>query len=325
MPGNSETLWCKIWGQHHEGFSVETVRGQLARMNRGDKFIVRKIAESAYPIYDKPLVMTGDALILPDMEIPFHHAEFINRCLELADRWGVKQAILAGDVLHFDSLSGWEPAWTNTKTGGLTASAEAELMEFAKTLSPKKQGELMTKLGDIGQRTEEDGASTELDIASRELKKLATQFEHIDFVIGNHEGRLLRALNTALDPKILLKNLELSGDPKWRIAPFYFSYLDTAQGRYQIEHPKNAGKFSASKLVSKYLTHVIMCHSHQLNYTFDPSGQYYAIEMGCTVDETRLPYVAQRHNTSPMHALGAVIVRDGIPWLLHAKTDWARL
>ena len=281
------------------------------------------ITESPYPRYDEPLIMEGDALILPDIELPFHHAEFLNRCLKLAEAWNIKQVILAGDVLHFDSLSGWEPNWTAPNTGGLTAEAEVKLSQFARTLPAKKQGEFFGIIGDLGQRNEQDGASTELAIARRELRRLAEQFDKVDMILGNHCGRLLRSLQTALDPGELLRLLE-AGD-KWRIAPYYFEYLDTIQGRYQIEHPKNSAKFSASKLASKYLCHILQAHGHQLNFTFDPSGKYYAIEMGCCVDEMRLCYVAQRHNTSPTHILGAVIVKKGYPYLLHQYTNWEHL
>jgi hypothetical protein len=318
----SDTVWCLEWGKAHGDLSVNSVRSQISAA-RCDGRVRQRIHESTYPVYDNPLVIEGDALVLPDLELPFQSYEFVNRCLDLADKWNIKQAILAGDVLHFDSLSGWEPAWTKENKGGLNESEEKELMDFAKTLPSKKQGELMEKIGNLGLRTEQDGVSTELSVARRELKRLAEQFDRINYLLGNHEGRLLRAMGTAMNPQELLRLLE-TGE-KWKISPFYFGYLETVSGRFQVEHPKNTAKFSASKLVSKYMCSVLMCHSHQLSYTFDPSGKYYAIEMGCCVDENRLPYASQRHNISPMHALGAVIVRDGVPWLLHARVDWKRL
>lgn len=317
----AERKWAKLWGKDH-GRSMDSVKGQLERIKVGIRQIVQP---SPYPVYDSPLVMEGDALILPDMELPFHHADFLNKCLALAEKWNIKQAILAGDVLHFDSLSGWEPNWTAPNEGGLTADAEAALMDFAKTLTSKKQGEFMGLIGDLGQRNEKDGVSTELDIATRELKRLDKQFDAIHFVIGNHEGRLLRALQTTLDPKILLKNLELSQNPKWKIAPYYFSYLDTPQGRYQIEHPKSAASTTAAVLAAKYGCSVLMAHSHHLSFTTDISGRYFAAEIGCMVDENRLAYCAQRHNRSAAHSLGAAIVKNGYPTILSKFTDWDSL
>lgn len=235
-----------------------------------------------YQRYDQPLRMEDDAVVIPDLELPFYNVDFIEQLLDLADAWRIKQCIMAGDVVHLDKLSGWEPNWTTSNNAGL---------------------------------------STELDISRQELKRIEVQFDRIDYILGNHEGRYLRTMKTELSPKEILILLDIYNS-KWRIAPYYFSYLDTVNGRFQIEHPKNAGKFSASKLASKYLCHVLMAHSHQFNYTFDPSGNFFAIEMGCTVDEAYLAYCAQRHNTSPMHIVNAIIVRDGYPYPINEWTDW---
>jgi len=322
-PHISDLQWCAAWGKPR-GLSSDAVRSQVTRAKLERKLNPDRVRVSTYPVYDNPLTMEGDALVLPDIEFPFHHAEFVNACLDLADAWGIKQLILAGDALHFDSLTGFAPAWVDPDPGGITSDIEALLMSFAKTLSSRKQGEMMTMIGDIGQRTERDGLSSELRIARAEMERIARQFDRVDFVIGNHEGRFLRKMETALDPAELLRLLEVDTG-KWRIAPFYYSYLDTPGGRYTIEHPKNCVKGVAKDLAAKYHTHVIMAHNHHVIFQFDISGNYYAIEAGHCVDEARLPYAAQRHNRAPAHALGGVIVRDGYPWLLSKATDWKRL
>jgi hypothetical protein len=314
------------WGMEH-GFSPDGVRAQIDRLILLGKIDMGRIPESPYPIYDEPLLMEGDAVILPDLEAPFHHAEFVNRVLDLAEAWGIRQAILPGDAIHLDSFSGWQPNWKKEQTGGVTEKAESKLVEFAKTLPKKKQGELFDLLGGIEKVDVEDGASTELAEAGKVLRRLADQFDAIDWSCGNHEGRLLRTMETALSPTMLLDLVAIPDTqrPRWRVAPFYFSYLRSSKELFQVEHPKNTAKYSAWKLAGKYLCHVIMTHSHQLNFTFDASGQFYAIEAGCCCDETRFAYVAQRHNTAAQHALGAVIVRDGIPWLLHARSPFDKL
>ena len=323
LPGTTKTQFSHEWGKKYDR-SMNSVKGQIDRLLGIGELQREIVRESPYPTYDQPLVTEGDAVVLPDVEFPFHNADFMNRVLDLCQRWDIRKAIFAGDVLHFDSLSGWEPNWVNADKGGITADAEKLLMDFAKGLPGKRQDELINLVMDIGEKKEQDGVSTELNVARRELGKVEKLFDSCDFLIGNHEGRLLRALSTTLDPEELLRLVDIK-NPKWRIAPYYYSYLDTAQGRYIIEHPKNASKFSAGRLASKYQAHVLMAHSHQLNYTFDPSGRFYAIEMGCMVDESKLPYASQRHNISPTHSLGAVIIRDGFPHLLHPRVDWKSL
>ena len=68
------------------------------------------------------------------------------------------------------------------------------------------------------------------------FKELEGIHSRTDFDLGNHEGRLLRALGTALNPDELLR-LTDQNNPKFRIAPYYFSYLETERGRYLIEGP----------------------------------------------------------------------------------------
>ena len=308
----------------------EFCRGFIKAMNRSEEAIRIQLdymihdryalAESPYPRYDEPLEMEGDAIVLPDIEMPFHHAEFVNQCLKLAEAWKIKQCIVAGDLLHFDSLSGWEPSWKNADEGEVTAKVEEALVDFAKTLGSKQQEALFGIIGNLGEKNEQDGMSTELKTAKQGVKELEKQFDKIDFVIGNHEGRLLRALQTALNPEEL-KTLLAVGD-KWRIAPFYFSYLTSGGIRWCVEHPKSAAATTAAVLAAKYGCSVLMAHSHHFSATTDVSGEHFAAEIGCCVDEARLPYAAQRHTRAPAHSLGAAIIRRGYPWLLNRFTDW---
>ena len=320
LPGTRTNRFCKAWGERY-GRSTQSVNAQIVRMIDSGLLSKEIIKESPYPTYDEPLVSEGDAVVLPDVEFPFHNSDFLNRVLDLCQRWNIKKCIFAGDVLHFDSLSGWEPNWVPTDKGGMTSDAERVLMEFAKTLPSKRQGEMMNLIVDIGEKKEQDGVSTELNVARKALRNIEELFDSCDFVIGNHEGRLLRALKTTLDPEELLRLVDIK-NKKWRIAPYYFSYLDTSNGRFMIEHPKGAAESTAQRLAAKFGMHVIMAHSHALDFTWDISGKYYAIQAGCCVDEMKLPYAAQRHTTKRMHKLGAVIVREGYPFLLHDKTPW---
>ena len=298
--------------------SVAALEARMKRLRQG------VVSQSTYPTYGDALEMEGDALILTDVEFPFHHADFVNKCLDLAKAWGIRQLILGGDALHFDSLSGWEPAWSDTSDGGVGEAAYDMLYDFMRSLGKKQRSAGEDILAKIGERPEHEGASRELAIARRELHRIGDHFDKVDFVLGNHEGRFLRALQTAVDPKELLRLLDIN-NPKWRISPHYFSVLHSGGRRFQIEHPKSSAKYSAWKMASKYQCDVIMGHSHQLNYTFDISGKFYAIETGACVDESRLPYAAQRHNTAHAHILGACLVRDGFPWLLHQFTPFEQM
>jgi len=52
-----------------------------------------------------PPVLEGDALLLFDIHSPCHDARWINRCVDLALRWGVHQCGIGGDLVDFTAFS----------------------------------------------------------------------------------------------------------------------------------------------------------------------------------------------------------------------------
>jgi predicted phosphodiesterase len=266
--------------------------------------------------------MEGDALILPDTEFPFHDADFVNHCLELAHAWGIEQAIIAGDALHFDSLSQWEANWiVISRKNTLSEDAENEMRALIQNLPPEHQGALLSKLTEI---TEDAGEPTELMEAKKALLTLGSAFERIDYVIGNHDDRFVRALKSPMMPQTLLDFVGLT-NPRWRIGPYFYSILISGGEKFRIEHPRSAAANTATRLADKFETSVIMGHSHAQDVRWSTSGRHYAIHAGCCVDERRLPYAAQRSTNQAAHKLGAVIVREGYPYVLHDRVDWQRL
>lgn len=310
--------------------SVDSIRSKLKRIRLGkDELSMRevsfdKIPESRFQRYDEPLVMEGDAAVLPDIELPFHNADFFNRVLELVDTWGIKKAIVAGDLLHFDSLSTWEANWVLEGGYGLSEKNERTLMNMAMGLPKKYQHDVIATIVSLDEAQDDmsSGVSRELAAARGSVHVLSELFDEIDFILGNHEDRFLRAMNSPMFPTEILRLIE-AGD-KWRAKPYYYSILLSNEEKFQIEHPVTWAKSSAYKLASKYGCHILQAHSHRWNKDLDISGRYWAIHMGCIVDEFRLPYASQRHRTVDAHALGAVIVRDGYPYLLSDKTPWEK-
>lgn len=311
------------------GRSNEAIDSMLKRMELRGELKASRVPQSIYPIYNEPLEMTSEAvLVLPDVEAPFHHAEFLSRVLELAEAWNVKDCILAGDALHLDTFSSFSKSWIKAQNGNLDEPSEKILVEFAQTLGAKQQGRMMEMIGEMGKREETDGASTELKEAGKVLARLADQFENIDLILGNHEGRTLRVFETTLTPDTLLNLVHIPDEQRarWRVAPMYWSILHSGERKFQVEHPSTLGPGSAVNLCAQFHCDILHAHDHELSFQFDVSGKFYAIQMGHCVDEERLAYVSQRHRRRrAAHSLGAVIVRDGIPWLLHARSPFDKL
>jgi hypothetical protein len=318
--GSAKTKWTIIGKEM--GKKPEACRGHWRLHGYRIK---SRIRESPYPKYDSPLEMDGNALVLPDPEFPFHDSEFINRVLDLSQSWKIDQCIIGGDMLHFASLSNWNPAWeTPNGHGGLDENQEAAFVEFAKSLSKRNQEAAFDLLDKIGGKCEDGdpNVSEELSVARKSVKSLAECFKKVDVVLGNHEGRLLRELKSPLFPTEITRLIDMQD---WRIAPYYYQLLNSSGELFRIVHPRSASKTAAETLASKFQCHILMGHSHALRMNFDISGRYYAYQIGHCCDELRFPYAGQRDSTTPVHLHGAVIVRDGYPWMLHNKIDWKRM
>jgi hypothetical protein len=279
------------------------------------------IPVSRYVRYDDPPVIEGDALILPDCEIPFHNADFMNKCIELASSWGIETMIAAGDLMHMDSLSGWEPNWTAGGRSGLSEANESKLMKIALSLPEAHQQELLDTITELGDGMNGGDFSGEMNHARVTIAMLNANFEKFVWVLGNHEGRLLRALDSPTNPSELLALMRLD-EGKWEIAPFYYCLLKSGGRTFRVTHPKSAANGTARQLASQFFQDILMGHSHKMFCDWDPSGTYWAMQIGHCVDENRLAYVAQRDCKRDSHMLGAVIVRNGYPWLLNKFTDW---
>lgn len=308
-------------GARFRNRSGDSLRQRYAAITKGKVFV----PESPYPKYDSPLVMQGNTLVLNDLEAPFHHAAFVNRCLDLAEAWGIRKLVLGGDAIHNEALSTFDPAWQEP---GVTVSPEiaAALADIASSLPKKQREQIVGVLEEYTGEPAAPGFSQEMSEARRVMDVLADRFDEVHLVLGNHEGRYLRMLASPVFADHILTELHRGNDPRWKALPYYYSHIESGGERFRVTHPKATAKYTTAwKLAAKFGEHVLMAHNHHLNYNFDISGRYYAIETGCCVDESRLPYAAQRDNTQYRHILGAVIVRDGVPWLLHERVDWERL
>lgn len=271
----------------HFDVTYNSIKSKIHALNQ-DQRARAVLSPSQYPVYNEPLVYEGDCLVLPDPEFPFQHSAFINRCVALAKAWDIKHLVIPGDMLHVNSLSAWEPPWGSGSLAG-------------------------------------PNLSLELKYAREQINALADEFDTVDLALGNHEGRIIRTLGSVLDPNDLLRWLSVDMG-KWRTAPYYFQYVISRGEKYLIEHPKNSAKYSAEKLADKYQCHIVMAHSHRVSMLTSKSGDYQAWQIGACVDERRLPYASQRHNTGDPHNLGAAIIRDGYLWVLTDKwTDWDAL
>lgn len=280
---------------------------------------------SPHPQYISPLrvVDSGRGVcILFDIHAPYHNAPFLDQVLDLCASWGVDQLVLGGDWSDQHSLSAWGAEWqVSSKQAG-----EAILDAMRSTdLTDAERGKFLNLMTQAGYIVADDGISGELAITRQVLRAIGSQFRDIYAVIGNHDDRLLRKVDKSLTPRDMLLFI-LGGDAKnWHIEPFYFCEVYSGGEKFLIEHPKGAAATEAAGLAAKYQCHVIVGHSHLWQVGRDVSGKYWAIAAGHCSDELRMAYAATRHSRRMAHVPGAVIIRDGFPWVMNEWTPWDQL
>ena len=160
-------------------------------------------------------------------------------------------------------------------------------------------------------------AEDEIRAAEQFMRTLALSFERVYCAPGNHELRLARMVGYALSLERLAE--------WWVTRPNILTtrrqwfWLDSGGQRYRVVHPRNYSRNPPSnsvRLCAKYRTHIIAGHSHHWGMAYDVSGQSIAIDAGMCAAERLLDYVQEETANNPRMVQGAVIVRDGIPYLL---------
>lgn len=295
-----------------------SVNSKMSKLKYEGKLPVSQVPESRMPLWNEPLRSEGDAVILTDVEAPFQHSEFINRVLDLADTWGIQTLHLGGDLLHYDSLSAWGSEWTQDREDMVDV-----VLEIMDMLPAKKREVVKGKLEEKG-LLGGSGLSDELT-ASRQVFRSFNSFQSVYVELGNHDDRYLRALDQALSTAEFLHQLDRANDLRWKIAPYYYAFVETEQGTFRVTHPRGAGQKTAIDLAVQFHQHIVMGHSHRWAVNRDPSGKFWAIQQGCCVDENRLAYVKQRDAKRDAHLLGATIIRGGYPFVLSPESPWSIL
>ena len=293
--------------------SVNSVNSKLKYLG------VLHVPASTRHAWNTPPIVKGNSLVIGDTQIPFHHGEFISKCIDVAVKWKIDNLILGGDAMDWNALSSFAPDFSEDDKQIVDNGTKDRLIKFAETLKAKDREKLYDLIA--GAEAENGNLSDEIKESRRVLKSLEEKFEKILWMMGNHEKRLIKILNRVLDTATLSR-LMGTDTPKWTVSPYYWCILESAGVKWQIEHPLNTGKGTSKKLADKFDTNIIMFHNHHYSVTSSPNGKYQAIEPGMAADEDRMAYASQRHNTADTHMKGAVIVREGKATVLNKFTDW---
>jgi hypothetical protein len=233
--------------------------------------------------YDKVPTIDEPCLVMADLHVPYHDSTWCNKVIHLALLWGIKNLVLAGDLMDLASLSRHVPHYG----------------------------------------VEEESLEDNLDLGGRVFDALV-EFERILYISGGHELWLLRHLKESLSMARFarmftdLEQLEASPYHKCKIG-----------SEWHISHPKNVSVIPARIpffLVRKHRKNVAIGHDHVWGMVQDDSGENVGVSIGVCCDPLRLAYVALEDTTRPAVTQGALIIKNGKPWLLSPKwTDFEAL
>jgi predicted phosphodiesterase len=91
---------------HADALELRMKLSSLERRLR--EWAAGQVAQSPKERFDKPPT-TADCLVLADPHCPYHDADFINLCVDLAQSAGIKEVIVAGDLVDYNALSPFDP------------------------------------------------------------------------------------------------------------------------------------------------------------------------------------------------------------------------
>ena len=243
--------------------------------------------------FNKPEIIRDPCLVIFDSQIPFHDADFINRLLDLAADWGIRQGVSGGDLLNMTSFSRFyekplDKIWEKERSDAVG---------------------VLQALGDViphwclVKGNHEDFL----------LKKLEEQIDHeaILALVDNRTG-FLKGF-TATD--------------------YYYCEVRLGGTLWRITHPRNISVIHGripQRLCERYHCNVASGHGHLAGMTPDYSGKYMACDVGVTCDPLRLDYVSLRDSTRPAQCEGALILQLGDdnkchPYHILPDADWAAL
>lgn len=150
-------------------------------------------------------------------------------------------------------------------------------------------------------------------------------FDEIYITLGNHDRRVQKATNGAIEPADLLRMV--SADPRVKISWWGHSVISTSFGEFRASH---GSEYSVNQLIladqmaHKYQQHMILHHEHHLAMGWDRYGNYLIINNGGLFDETSMAYVQLDDNKKPRMKNGFTLLLDGTPFLFGKPpfTNW---
>lgn len=159
-------------------------------------------------------------------------------------------------------------------------------------------------------------AKNEFETAENVLETLLTIFDNIEICPGNHDYRLLRALQEKDSQgelpfqKVARMFLPEVHKGRIRIGSYFWMILND---KWRLTHPKNYSvnaTIVSKTLATKFHTNICSTHQHHLGLAKDISGMFTAIDVPTMVDPMACEYVYTVDSKSPCFNQGFICIQD---------------
>lgn len=233
-------------------------------------------------IYKELTLPDDNYMISCDEHAPYHDELWINRKLAIANKFKITKNIQIGDTLDFNFIKSYP-----VMDGEAETSLDKELLHSAPSI------------------------------------KALLYFKKNWLIRGNHEFRVSRYTNSLIQAQHLYK---IFGEAKWNVDFKYSNYDKINIGKkWMLVHPQSYSQVATSvakRLAEKFHRNVINSHGHLSGSTYDRSGKFLSIDLGCMLDKSKIGYINLTTTTHPMWKNGFGMLYNGHFYHFTEETDW---
>lgn len=233
----------------------------------------------------------GDAVVVACCHFPEVDETIWTRMLGLAQRDGIGQLIVAGDIVAGDMFSRW--------------LAMGQIPEWS--------------------------FDAEMENLRRHISQALTIFERIVILPGNHVGnRIKRVTGGHIGLEKMMRMAGLSDAERARIVTTELDYIDHRSGgeRFLIAHSSNYSKIDGRVPVwyaEKEECHVIAGNGHRTGHQVSRSGRWHGWDIGTMANPAFMGYANAALTTFPKMLQSFAVVRSGAVRIYGSDkplTDW---
>jgi hypothetical protein len=263
----------------NHNFGYKAIESARLRFGCTKHLLARDKSIKLYETLKLPL---GDYLITCDYHSPYHSELWVNRALMIAEIFGLRKHIIAGDLFDMDFAKHW----------------------------PKKEGEESTELGMTIEQ-----CKPIINMLKYFDETILIRGNHEDRITRMTEARIqARHIIQLISEEIWNKKFKYSYYDKLYIGKDWLVV-------HPKSYSQLSGS-TAIRLAEKYHRHILNAHGHFIAMRYDRSGKHMGIDIGGLFDIKKTAYMNLQTTTHPFWNEGFAVLKNNHVWLFNKSTDW---